>query len=188
MKVRLNLATSPLESKRRFAVGASVMGSLALLALVLLSWNAYAVWRADKVFRARQTALENQIAALQQRRQSLEAFFDQPETVKRRQRAAYLNSLIEQRAFPWIKIFMDLERILPEGARVVSIEPKLAGDNVQLKVLVGATSDESKLKFLKALESSAEFSHIELLSETRPMRAEQTDRIMLALQAQYSVI
>ena len=83
---------------------------------------------------------------------------------------------------------MDLEQILPEGARVVSIEPKLAGDNVQLRVLVGATTDESKLKFLKALENSAEFSHIELLSETRPTRPDQTDRVMLELQAQYSVI
>jgi hypothetical protein len=83
---------------------------------------------------------------------------------------------------------MDLERILPEGVRVVSIEPKLSGDNVQLNVLVGAASDESKLKFLKALESSPEFSHIELLSENRPARAEQSDRVMLSLQAQYSVI
>ena len=115
-------------------------------------------------------------------------FFENPDTVQRRQRAAYLNSLIQQRAFPWIKIFMDLERILPEGVRVVSIEPKLAGDNVQLTFLVGAMSDESKLKFLKALESSPEFSHIELLSESRPTRRGATDRVMLALQAQYSVI
>jgi hypothetical protein len=44
------------------------------------------------------------------------------------------------------------------------------------------------LKFLKSLESSPEFSHIELLSETRPARADQFDRIMMSLQAQYSVI
>jgi uncharacterized protein YprB with RNaseH-like and TPR domain len=49
-------------------------------------------------------------------------------------------------------------------------------------------SDESKLKFLKALESSPEFSHIELLNESRPVRADQFDRVMLSLQAQYSVI
>jgi hypothetical protein len=83
---------------------------------------------------------------------------------------------------------MDLERILPEGVRVVSIEPKLSGDTVQLTFLVGALSDESKLKFLKALESSPEFSHIQLLSETRPARPDQLDRILLSLQAQYSVI
>src|SRR5712692_9246527 len=124
MKGRLNLATTPLESKRRFTVSTSLIGTLAILGFFLLSWNAYRVWRADKVSRTRQAALESQIASLQQQRQGLAAFFDQPETVKRRQRAAYLNALIQQRAFPWIKIFMDLESILPEGVRVVSIEPK----------------------------------------------------------------
>ena len=188
MKVRLNLSTSPLESNRRFALGATVIGTMAVIALLLFSYRTYSVWRSDKILRARQDALELQIAKLQQQRQGLSEFFENPETVQRRQRAAYLNSLIQQRAFPWIKIFMDLERILPEGVRVVSIEPKLAGDNVQLTFLVGAMSDESKLKFLKTLESSPEFSHIELLSESRPARAEQADRVMLSLQAQYSVI
>jgi hypothetical protein len=188
MKVRLNLATSPLLSNRRFTLGAGVIGGVAFVGLLFLAQHTYSTWKSDKLAHAQQTALESQIAALQAERTRLAAFFEDGETVKRRQRAAYLNSLIEQRAFPWIKIFMDLERILPEGARVVSIEPKLAGDNVQLRVQVGASTDESKLKFLKALESSAEFSHIELLSESRPNQPEQTDRILLELQAQYSVI
>ena len=173
MKVRLNLATSPLVSNRRFTLGASVIGAVTFVAFIFLAQHAYSVWRSDKVARTRQEQLESQIAGLQAQRQSLAAFFQNSDTVKRRERAAYLNSLIQQRAFPWIKIFMDMERILPEGTRVVSIEPKLAGDNVQLRVLVGAVSDESKLKFLKALESSAEFSHIELRSENRPERPEQ---------------
>jgi type IV pilus assembly protein PilN len=188
MKVRLNLSTSPLESNRRFTLGAGVVGTIAVLALLVLTVRTFSVWRSDKFLRAKQDALELQIAKLQEQRQSLSGFFENPGTMQRRQRAAYLNSLIQQRAFPWIKIFMDLERILPEGVRVVSIEPKLAGDTVQLTVLVGAMSDESKLKFLKALENSPEFSHIELLSENRPEKAEPTDRVLLSLQAQYSVI
>ena len=188
MKVRLNLSTSPLESNRRFTLAAGVIGTIAVLVLLVLSYRTFSVWRSDKVLRVRKDALELQIGKLQQQRQNLSGFFENPETVQRRQRAAYLNSLIQQRAFPWIKIFMDLERILPEGVRVVSIEPKLDGDIVKLNVLVGAMSDESKLKFLKALETSPEFSHIELLSEARPDRPEQADRVMLALQAQYSVI
>jgi Tfp pilus assembly protein PilN len=188
MKVRLNLATSPLVSNRRFTLGAWVIGGVAFVALLLLSHHTYSVWKSAKESHAEQAALESQIAALQAERASLSSFFQDGETVKRRQRAAYLNSLIEQRAFPWIKIFMDLERILPEGARVVSIEPKMVGDNVRLKFQVGATTDESKLKFLRALEHSAEFSHIVLLSESRPNRPDQADRVTLELEAQYSVI
>lgn len=188
MKVRLNLATSPLESNRRFTVSAAAVGSIAVLALLVLSYSTLSAWRRDKILSTQQDALESQIGRLQQQRQILAEFFENPQTMQRRQRAAYLNSLIQQRAFPWIKIFMDLERILPEGVRVVSIEPKLDGDTVKLNVLVGALSDESKLKFLKALETSPEFSHIELLSEARPNRPEQADRVLLSLQAQYSVI
>jgi len=188
MKVRLNLASSPLQSNRRFALGSGILGTVAVVALLVLSYRTYSVWKSDKELRSRQDAFELQIGRLQQERQGLGAFFENQQTVQRRQRAAYLNSLIQQRAFPWIKIFMDLERILPEGVRVVSIEPKLAGDTVQLTFLVGAMSDESKLKFLKALETSPAFSHIELLSESRPDRAEQADRVVLSLQAQYSVI
>lgn len=188
MKVRLNLSTSPLESNRRFALTSSVIGGLALVLLLVLAHRAYSTWNNERVSRARQVSLESQVTTLQKQRQGLATFFEDKDNVNRRQRAAYLNSLIQQRAFPWIKIFMDLEQILPEGARVVSIEPKLVGEDVQLKVLVGASSDESKLKFLKALEKSAQFSHIELLSESRPTRPEQSDRVMLELQAQYSVI
>ena len=188
MKVRLNLSTSPLESNRRFALSASVVGIIAVVALLGLSYRTISVWRSDKVLRAKQDSLEVQIASLQRQRQNLSDFFENSSTVQRRQRAAYLNSLLQQRAFPWIKIFMDLEQILPEGVRVVSIAPKLAGDTLQLTVLVGAMNDESKLKFLKALENAPEFSHIELLSETRPQTAQTADRVMLSLQAQYSVI
>jgi Tfp pilus assembly protein PilN len=188
MKVRLNLSTSPLESNRRFALGAGLIGAIAIVALLGLSYRTYSIWRSDKVLRARQDALELQIGKLQQQRQSLSSFFENADTVQRRQRAAYLNSLIQQRAFPWIKIFMDLERILPEGVRVVSIAPKLSGETVQLTFLVGAMTDESKLKFLRALEGSPEFSHIQLLTETRSERPEPTDRVLLSLQAQYSVI
>lgn len=193
MKVRLNLATSPLVSHRRFTAGASLIGLLALLALGLLSRHAYNVWSSDKAARAQQQQYEQQIASLAQQRQALVAFFKQPANVQRRQRAAYLNSLIEQRAFPWIKIFMDLERILPEGVRVISIQPKLVGDTVELKLSVGASTDAAKLKFLKTLEHAPAFSRIELLSESRPNLAPQTaqaqaDQIVLELQADYSAV
>ncbi len=188
MKVRLNLATTPLESNRRFTVAAAGIGTVAVLALLLLSVRAYTVWRGDRATRSRQTVLENQIQTLQQQRDALAAFFNEPDTLRRRQRAALLNGLIQQRAFPWIKIFTDLERILPAGVRVVSIEPKLAGDSVQLKLLVGAMTDEGKLKFLKTIEASPEFSHIQLLVESRPNRPEQTDRVVLELTAMYSAI
>src|SRR5580704_5821615 len=136
MRARLNLATAPLESNRRFAIAATAASLVAVIALVGLSWHVYSSYRADTEARTQQVAIEKDIASLQQQRQALTAYFNEPATVQRRERAAYLNGLIHQRAFPWIKIFMDLERTLPEGVRVVSVEPRMEGDNVQLKFVV----------------------------------------------------
>jgi Tfp pilus assembly protein PilN len=186
MKIRLNLATSPLESRRRFALTAALAGSVVVLALLLLSWHAYAGWHADRDHRRRMAQLEREMNDLREQRGALEHFFGQPDIAKLRDRAAFLNGLIEQRSFPWTKIFMDLEGSLPEGVRVVSIAPKMSNGRVEVKLVVGAASDESKLKFLRALEASKEFSRIQVVAETLPGRPGETDKVMLELIAWYA--
>ncbi len=188
MKVRLNLATSSLESNRRITVAAATVGSLGLIAMVLLSWHVYSVVRANRVSRAEEAQLQADMARLRTQRAQLEEFFNRPDNVQRRDRAAFLNSLIAERAFPWTQIFMDLERSLPEGVRVITIEPKLSADHLELRLSIGAASDDGKLKFLKALEESSAFSQIEVLNESRSARPGDTDRVLLALQARYSAI
>lgn len=186
MNIRLNLATKPLDSNRRFAAGATTIAVVGLLAMLVLSWQAYSAWRADKVYRAEEARLQAEMGRLQAERTVLESFFNQPESVQRRDRAAFLNSLIAQRAFPWTRIFMDLERSLPEGVRVVSIEPRLVGDHLELRLLIGSANDDVKLKFLRALENSGDFSAIEVLNEGRSERPTDADHVMLSLQARYS--
>jgi Tfp pilus assembly protein PilN len=192
MRARLNLATAPLVSNRRFTLGASIIGSVAVIVMFVLAWDAFQARRGDTEFRERQAALVEQIGVLQTHHDELAAYFNRPDTVKDRELSGYLNSLIEQRSFPWTKVFMDLERTLPEGVHVVSIEPRLEGDQVQLSLTVGALNDDAKLKFLRALESSAEFSQLQVLSETRPTRAPgaqaASDQVELKLTAWYSTI
>ena len=187
MKVRLNLATHPLESNRRFALGAAVVGGVGVLAMLLLSWHAYNSWRSDVAIREQEAQLQKDMQQLNGRRAELEAYFNRPDSVRRRELSSFLNSLIAQRAFPWTKIFMDLERSLPDGVRVVSIEPKLTGDHLELQLLIGATNDDSKIKFLRTMEASGDFSQIEVLSETRSDKPTDPDRVKLAIVARYSV-
>jgi Tfp pilus assembly protein PilN len=186
MKLRLNLATSPLESNRRFVVFSTGVGVLGLIAMVVLSWHAYHVWRSNTAFRVEQAQIEADMQRLRGRRSELEAFFNRPETVQRRELSGFLNGLIAQRAFPWTRIFMDLERSLPDGVRVVSIEPRLADDHLELRLTIGASNDVAKLQFLKALEDSHQFSGIEVLGETRGAKATDSDQVVLSLVARYS--
>ncbi|MBI1737993.1 MAG: hypothetical protein HYR58_01955 [Acidobacteria bacterium] len=186
MKVRLNLATSPLVNNRRFVLGSTLLGAAALLALVVLSSSAFRNWNANRNVRNEMADLNRKMRDFREQRKDLDEFFKRPETKKIMDRAAFLNALIEQRSFPWTKMFTDLERMLPEGVRVVSISPRMAGGRVEVKLNVGAQTDEGKLKLIETLEKSTEFERIQVVSESRPTRAEEGDRVLLELVAFYT--
>jgi Tfp pilus assembly protein PilO len=188
MRIRLNLATSPLENDHRFVFGAAIIATVGVIALVGLSWKAYNVRRADEARRAEVAEIQNEIDSLSQRRVSLESFFNNPNILEVRDRSAFLNALIQERSFPWTRIFMDFEAILPEGVRIVNIGPRLVAGHVELHMNVGAVSDEAKLKFLRALEKSKSFSHIALTSETRPQHSNDPDHVYLDLVAWYALV
>lgn len=186
MKVRLNLATSPLENNRRFVLGSGLLGAAVLVALVMLSSSAFGNWNANRSVRNEMADLNQKMRDFRGQRKELDEFFKRLETRKIMDRAAFLNGLIEQRSFPWTKMFTDLERLLPVGVRVVSISPRMAGGRVEVKLSIGAQNDEGKLKFIETLEKSTEFERIQVMSETRPTRPEEGDRVLLELVAFYT--
>lgn len=188
MKVRLNLATVPLENQRRFLLGAAVAGGLAVALLVALSLQTYRTWRASRELRTEVSRLQRELRDFRQRGRELETFFDTPEARRVLDRARFFNDLIEQRSFPWTKIFMDLEHRLPRGVRVVSIAPSLESGRVEVKLVVGATSDESKILFLKTLEESPEFSRVQVVSESRATHASDIDKVLVEVVAWYKSV
>ena len=183
MKVRLNLATSPLENNRSFLFGAFLVGGLALALFALLSMQAVRNWRDSSEFRAEMSRLQRELSDYRQQRRDLEDFFNAPGARRVTDRAAFLNELIHQRGFPWTNIFMDLESNLPTGVRVVSISPRMEKGQVEVKLIVGARGDDDKIKFLKALENSAEFSRIQVVSENRPQQGD--DKLLIEITAWY---
>jgi hypothetical protein len=96
-----------------------------------------------------------------------------------------LNSLIGERSFPWTKVFMDLGETLPPGVRVISISPRLDNGRALVKLTVSAMTDDSKVKFLQALETSKDFADIRVQGERR----EQTgNEILVDLSVWYVTI
>lgn len=188
MKVRLNIATNPLQTHRKFLAASSLIGVVAGLICLALAWHVYSVRKSNEALRARAEALRQEMSGLIGRRDELETFFKQDRNAKLNQRSAFLNSLIDEESLNWTQMFMDLEKILPTGVRLVSIEPAHDKGQVLVKLQVGAINEEAKLKFLRALESSPAFKEV---SVERDLYAEpqessgDIDRVHIQLTAVY---
>jgi Tfp pilus assembly protein PilN len=187
MNIRLNLATKPLESHRRFLASAALLGVLGGLLFLILGWRYYSLRKADTEMRARTAALQTEMAGLRGQRGELDRFFAQPENVKLIERANFIKSVIEARSINWTQMFMDLEHTIPPGIHVVRIEPKLEKGIVSVKFVVGAVNQEAELKLLKAFEESKSFSHVELISE-HAANQPGSDPLTIEFTAVYSAV
>lgn len=185
MRVGLNLGTNPLENHRRFLVTTGAIALVGLVLLGVLGLHNYREWRANRDLRVEIATLQTEIRDLRSQRIDLEKFFSDPGTAQLLDRASFLNGLIVQRGFQWTQIFMDLERLLPTGVRVVNIAPRMEEGRVELKLVVGAVSDDDKNKFLQRLNESSSFRGYRLVSESRPKNPGELDRVMLELVAHY---
>ena len=190
MKLRLNLATVPQANNRPFLAASSLGGAVALIALLLLAHAAYSSWRDQRQLRSESSALQAQIRASEVRQQQLAAYFSSPQTKRVLDRSAFLNSLIDERSFPWTRIFADLERTLPPGVRVVSISPRLEKDRAEITMQVGAQSGASEVQFLKAMETSHVFSGVVVKEVSPPAGTESgsSNDILIDLTVWYSAI
>src|SRR5713101_9214148 len=162
MKVRLNLATKALETHRRFLAGAGVTAVCAALVFLGLGWHVYSARKANAELRLRTEKTNREMATHQAQRSDLDAYFHRKDVANLHDRAAFINTILDARGFNWTLMFMDLERILPGGVRVISIEPKQVSGRVELKLTVGTINDEAELKFEHALEESKAFTDVRI--------------------------
>lgn len=188
MRVRLNLATKPLLTHRRFIVGSGLLAFVALVTFLALGWHVYSVRKADAEFRAEAADTRQKLTASIAERNELEHFFEQPENARLHERSAFLNSIIDARSFNWTLMFMDLEKVLPGGVRLLSIEPVQDKGRIKVKIKVGTNNEEAKLKFIRALEESKEFSGVELVSDHQGLTGDPVDKETLELNVVYSRI
>ena len=188
MRVRLNLATKALETHRRFLAGAGLTSVVAGFVFLGLGWHVYSVRKLDSELRARTEKTRQEMARLETQRAELEKFFQREENARLHDRAAFINGIIDARGFNWTQMFMDLERVLPGGVHVVSIEPRQTKGRVEVKLTVGATSDEAELKFLHALEESKEFTEVQVQGSQVPSQTgnQSGDQKVVQLTTVYS--
>ena len=188
MKVRLNVATNPLQMHRKFLAVSGLIGVIAGIVCLALAGHVYSVRQGNAVLRAKAAAVRGEMVGLMSQRDELEAFFKQERNARLNQRSTFLNSLIDEESLNWTQMFMDLEKIMPTGVRLMTIEPTHEKGQVLVKLQVGAIDDEAKLKFLRALEKSPAFKEVKVEHETRSDPQEGTgdlDHLHVQLTAIY---
>ena len=186
MILNVNLATEPLETHRRFRVFSAALGVVSIVVFVALAWRVYILWKAETAFRTESASVSREMEELTAQREKLDRFFSEPDNARLNDRASFVNTIIDARSFNWTHMFMDLEKILPLGVHVISIEPKQVSGQASVKLTIGAASDEAKQIFLHALEQSSVFSHLQLISVRAPTRQASGDQVELELTVIYS--
>jgi type IV pilus assembly protein PilN len=165
MRISVNLANRPfVELRPLFARLRLAMVVLTLLAVGL--WFGLSSLQAKaKVAQAKMDALKAETQQYQHERQVNEARMHQPQNMAVLERSQYLNAVFAWKSFSWTAVMMDLEKVLPAGVQVTSIEPNIAKDGeVNIRLRVSGDRDRA-VQLVRNLETSQRFLSPRLSSE-----------------------
>ena len=166
MKISVNLATRPfVELRPMFARLRLAMVLLAALA-VALGFALHALSAKASVAQAKMDALKAKTGQFQREREGNEARMRQPENMSVLERSRFLNNLFAEKSFSWTAVMMDLERVLPVGVQVTSIDPVITKEgDVNIRLRVSGERDKA-VQLVRNLETSQRFLSPRLSGET----------------------
>ncbi len=166
MRISVNVASRPfVELRPLFARLRLAMGVLVLLAIGLAVLN-HSLSAKAKVATARMDRLEAATDSAIAQRGRNEARMRQPENRAVLDRSQFLNALFARKSFSWTAVMMDLERVLPPGVQVTSIDPVIAKDG-EISIRLRVTGDRDKtIQLVRNLEHSSRFARAQLRGET----------------------
>ncbi len=166
MRIAINLATRPfVELRPLLARLRLVMGGLVLLALCLL-FGLHSLSQRAQVATQQMDALRARTEVFQRERLGNEARMRQPQNRGVLDRSQFLNALFARKSFSWTAVMMDLERVLPPGIQVTSIEPVISKEGeVSIRLRVSGDRDRA-VQLVRNLERSERFVAPRLAGES----------------------
>jgi type IV pilus assembly protein PilN len=165
MRISVNLATRPfIELRPLFARLRLAAVALVLLA-VGLGFGLHALNAKAAAAQAQMDALKAKTTRFQDERQKNEARMRQPQNMAVLERSQFLNDVFARKSFSWTAVMMDLEKVLPSGVQVTSIEPVITKEgDVNIRLRVAGDRDKGVL-LVRNLETSQRFVSPRLASE-----------------------
>jgi type IV pilus assembly protein PilN len=185
MRIDINLANRPYEDSGSVWVRwGGAMAVLGLITIVLL-YSVVAGWitaRKDRILIAER---QQQIAERDQEKARAETILNLPENRTTRDRSQFLNDLFRRKAFSWTKVFEDLENVMPARLHVVSIQPAMADNELEIKLVVAGESRERALELVRKMESSQHFHQTQIEQESSQGGQTAGDNVQFDITAVY---
>ncbi len=196
MRITANLASrpftdlGPILKRLRIAMG--------VLALVAIGFGAglYALHSKAAAVRAREHALDSNIAIVRNEKQSYDAMVRQPDNAAVLGHAATLNRVFDEKAFSWTLAMEDLETVLPGGVQVTTLEPIRDRKTGQITLHMRVVGPRDKaVELVQNLERSRRFLAPRITGETSETAANgnqvqepvsPTNRVTFDLMADYN--
>lgn len=176
MKISVNLASRPfIELRPLFARLRLALAGLAVLAVALGIALHFLNARA-RAAEAEMNALKAKTQGYQQIRQRNEARMRQPQNMAVLERSRFLNDLFAKKSFSWTAVMMDLERVLPAGVQVTSIEPATTkSGEVNIRLRVSGERDRA-VELVRNLEKSQRFINPRIAGESAQTQSSASAR------------
>jgi Tfp pilus assembly protein PilN len=127
--------------------------------------------RENQAVETRLAGMEAELARVQAQAQTVRAKIPADAVKQYEARVATYNKILEASTFSWIALLVELERAVPPGVTVASIQPDLASGKVTLRG--EAQSFDRLTRLLNGLEQRAPFRDVFLLHQTK--RKSSTD-------------
>jgi type IV pilus assembly protein PilN len=173
MRISVNLASRPfVELRPLFARLRLAMAALLVIAVGLGFWL-HALNGRARIAEAQMDTLKTQTRHFQQERQMNEARMRQPQNMAVLERSQFLNALFARKSFSWTAVMMDLEKVLPVGVQVTSIEPVITKEgDVNIRLRVSGDRDRA-VQLVRNLETSQRFISPRLANEAAQKQGSQ---------------
>jgi type IV pilus assembly protein PilN len=165
MRITLNLATRPYAdlgpAMKRLRIA---MAALAVISLGLLL-GLHALHQKAEAARAREHALDADIARITSERQGYEALMRRPENAQFMSEVAMLNQLFDEKSFSWTLAMENLETVLPAGVQVTQLEPVRAKNGQTTLHLRVLGPHDLSIDLVRNLEHSRRFMLPRIIGE-----------------------
>jgi Tfp pilus assembly protein PilN len=179
MRLNINLASQKYENAHAFYVRYGTALGLLLVMTIFLGGLAWSDHSHSVQANRRIADLQQKIADLEREKIASEAILNRAENHDVREESRFWNDRIGQRSFSWTQLFTDLERVMPNRAYVVAVEPVTTADKrLKLKIVVGAETHDSANDLVKRMEGSARFRAASIKSESTQLASKTAPAVV----------